>query len=310
MASEEDIPVKNFNEVFDLNKRLGKILIAGEEGSGKTLLSVCIAVGRMLRGPIDCWKSYERVEEFNKLGYKFSTDYEHLVFSNFEINCEGTKIPTFKNYDVDPFRIGLYCDEYQFDLFPPGTEFHLTEAHLIFNAYMWQYVRPEVTGYWTTTRQYDINLVADTNQPNKIVNTVRELFNRIFHLYDEVEHIFEKGVCVGHKFKVLEFRNNMTYTQYLKTGKEDNCKKYHLLVNVCRWNNYFHDRCKILHLKGREFEDFCIRQFKPVESIEDVEALSDSFGVIAPEGYYRKLSDFSKKKDKKFEEELEEEEVF
>lgn len=301
---------KTFSQVFNLNKRLGKILIAGDEGAGKTYLSIIIAVEKMLRGIVDCWKSYEKVDEYNALGYKFSKNYEHLAFANHDINCLGTKIPSFSSYTFDPFRVGLHSPDYNTDLFPPGATLFCTEAHMPFNAYMWQYVRPEVTAFWTTSRQYDISLVMDTNRPNMVVNTIRELCNRILYLYKEVEEIKKGNIVVGHRFYVLEFKSNGSFTTYLKTGKKENCEEYVLKIDTCRYQNYDTEMCRYLHLKGREIEDFCIKHFDKIQSLEDVEKFAESFGSVIPEGYYIKPGAKVKEKEKNEEVPEMEEDVF
>lgn len=302
---------KLLKDVINFSDRLGKILIAGEEGSGKTLLSTAIAVTKMLRGMEDCWRSYEQVEEYNKMGYNFSTNYEHLVFANHKINCSGTKIPAFDSHAVDPFKLGLHCDNYDFDFFPPGSTFFITEAHIPFDAYMWDYVRPEVRAYWTTSRQADISLVMDTNRPKQIVNFIRDLCNIILHCYKKVEEIKDlKGIVVGHKFFILDFRSPRAYERFLETNKEENCEKYELIVHKCYYENYDSKMCRYLHLKGRINDDFYINHIPKVETIEDVETLSGSFGFFAPDGYYVKKSDKLKKKEEQKEENLDDDIVF
>ena len=69
----------HFNKFMDLSKRQGKVLICGEEGAGKTLLSTYIGIEKMLMGVQDCWKSYERVDRYNDLGYNFSKNYIYIL---------------------------------------------------------------------------------------------------------------------------------------------------------------------------------------------------------------------------------------
>ena len=265
---------KSFKQFIDVSKRLGKILICGDEGTGKTLLSVSIAVEKMLRGMEDCWESYKQVDEYNKMGFNFSKDYDHLVFANHDITSKYTKVPDRKSYKVNPFKVGLFDDEFQTDLYPPGATFFITEAHIPFNAYMWQYVRPSVTGYWTTSRQYNVSLVMDTNRPNMVVNTIRDLCNR-FIVCLGAEEIKKEQFVVGHKIHVIEFKNNGEFTHYLQTGKKDNGEEYIIRINACRYENYDSHLCRFLHLKGRELEDFCIEHFPEFKSIEDIECFGE-----------------------------------
>lgn len=286
---------KKFSEVFDLRKRLGKILFAGKEGSGKTLAMAILGVEKMLRGQEDCWQSYDEVDEYNELGYNFSKNYEHLVYSNVDMNCDYTEIPSFKSYEVDPFRLGLYSGDYETDLLPPGACVFVDEAHVPFNAYMWQYVRPEVTGYWTTSRQYDISLIMATNRPKQVVNFIRELCNRIFYFEDNVEEVKKNGEVVGYRFPTLEFNDNACFEAFLRTGKKENCDEYIMTYNQCRYPNYDTRKCRFLHVRGREFADFVAKHYEEIKTIEDVERLYKRFGFDIPEGYYLKPSEKAKK---------------
>ena len=292
---------------MDLSKRQGKVLICGEEGAGKTLLTTYIAIQKMLRGMEDCWKSYEKVDKYNSLGFKFSKNYEHLCFSNFDINCSGTRIPSFKSYVVDPFRLGLYCEDYETVMLPPGAFILLTEAQRVLNAYKWQYIRPEIRGYWETSRQYGIEIICDTNQPNLIYSGMRSLFNRVIYLYDFVEEIKDKdGIVVGHKLYVKDFKRYSFFERYLQSGKEELVNaSYCLILNKCVYPNFNSYQCEMLHLKGREEEDFNITHFPEIKSIADIEMFAENFGLYAKDGYYVKPGYLKKMKEDVEEQETE-----
>lgn len=287
---------KSFEKAFDLSKRIGKILICGEEGAGKTLLSTYISIQKMLRGQVDCWKSFELVDIYNSLGYHFSKNYEHLLFSNFDINCSGTYIPDRKSYVVDPFRLGLYCSDYETDLVPPLAFIVITECQRVFNAYMWNCIRPEVRAFWETSRQAEIELLMDTNQPELVYKGMRELCNRIIYLYQKTEEIKDRdGVVVGHKLFVKEFKKYNQFVKYLDTSNEKLIdEEYELVISKCVYQNYDSYQCRMLHLKGRAEQDYIIRNFPEVKSVEDVEKFVENFGLTAPEGYYVKPSQLKK----------------
>lgn len=283
---------KKFEQVFDLSQRQGKVLICGEEGAGKTLLSTYLGIQKMLRGQLDCWKSYDKVDSYNNLGYKFSKNYEHVVFSNFDINCSGTFIPDRKSYVIDPFRLGLYCEDYETQVIPPLSFVILTEAQRVFNAYMWNYLRPEVRAFWETSRQADVELVMDTNQPELIYKGMRELCNRVLYLYEKTEEIKDKdGVVLGHKLFVKEFKKYKHFEKYYETNNENLIfEEYVLIIPKCVYKNYDSYQCRLLHLKGRSEDDYIFEYFPEIKSIEDVEVFASNFGLIPREGYYVKAS--------------------
>lgn len=288
----------HFNKFMDLSKRQGKVLICGEEGAGKTLLSTYIGIEKMLMGVQDCWKSYERVDRYNDLGYNFSKNYEHLVFSNFDINCLYTHIPSFKSYVVDPYKVGFHCKDYETTPLPPYSFLILTEAQSIFNAYLWNYFRPEVRRYWETSRQTEVEIIIDTNSPNLIYKGMRELLNRIIYLYAPVEEIKDKnGIVIGHKLYAKEFKKYNQLEKYFETNNEKLVKEeYVLILNRCVYPNYNTKQCEYLALKGREMDDYIIEHFPEIKTVEDVETFVSNFGLYMPEGYLIKSSDFLKKK--------------
>ena len=115
--------VIKFKDFINYEKRIGKMIITGVEGSGKTMLLTRIGVGKMLHGQQDCWKSYDVVDEYNAMGFNFSKNYEHLAFSNIDMNCAGTYIPDRKVYRCSPYRIGLFDEDFETIPYPPYSLF-------------------------------------------------------------------------------------------------------------------------------------------------------------------------------------------
>lgn len=303
---------KTFEEFIDLDKPIGKMFITGKEGSGKTLLSAYIGVEQMLRGLQDCWKSYDSVKEYNDLGYDFETNYEHLCVSNFDINCSGTKQPLQKAYVVNPYKVGLWSEEYDTDFFPPGTCFHFTEAHQVFNSHRWMFVRPEVKNFWTTARQAKYNGVFDTNRPNEVISDIRELCTRFLYLYKKLDDIYKDGILVGHRLYVREFEGWEQFLSSQKSKNSCNFEEYTLVLKRNTRPNYDSYFCKYLHLKGRFGQQFRMEHFPEIKTVDDVENFGDIFGLSPPEGYYVKPSKYTEinKVDEKSQEDLSDEDSF
>lgn len=290
-----------FKDFINYNKRLGKVIISGDEGTGKTLLLTMIANGKMLHGLQDCWKSYKQVDEYNKLGFNFSKNYEHLCFANFDINCSGTNIPNRKVYRCNPYRLGLFDKLFKTDFFPPYSLFCITEAYNIFNAYLYDKFRDSFKGFIKTCRQGKYDFVLDTQYFGDICTIFRRITNRFIYLEREVEMIENKeGVVVGHKLHVIEWHSNRDVEYFERTTKKQNCKEYDLIIDKCLFKNYDTEFCKYLHLLGRENQDFLIEHFKTIENIEDLDNFGEKFGTIAPEGFF--LTNKIKKENKQLSE--------
>lgn len=277
---------KTFEEFLKIDERIGKMLICGLEGYGKTLLLSYIAVEKMLIGQQECWKSWEIIDKYNALGYNFSKDFEHLVFVAFiEVNCQGTDIPTRKSYDLDPFRIGLYDENYDTDIYPPYANLFIPEAQTVFNSYKQNSMRPEFFRFFETSRQARLSLILDSQRPILIAKNVRDLINRFIILTKPVEHLKNnKGEAIGHKLFILEFHSNLGLETWVKTGKKTDFEEYELILNRCMFNNYDSYFFEYLHLQGRENQNFRIIEKETISSIDDVENIAS---MTAPDGFYK-----------------------
>ena len=291
---KEKIPTITFNEFIDINDAFGKILIIGLEGFGKTLLLSYIAVEAMLNGRNDCFKSWQVVDRYNKLGFRFSKNYEHLCFTAFiTVNCKGTNIPGRKSYDFDPFHFGLYCEDFDTYLYPPYAHLFVPECQRVWPSYKSEYIRAEVYGKMETGRQSKFDLIADAQRLMMIAKPIRDLFGRILILKSKVKHIKNnKGVVIGHLLHIIEFNSNASAESYVNNGQNKDGREYYLKLDRCIFNNYLSDYFEFMSLIGREKQDFRIVEHLDIRSIVDINKMSS---ILMPEDY---LVPRFKKKDK------------
>ena len=279
----------SFNDFIDYDKRIGKILISGDEGSGKTLLLTRIAIGKMLHGLEDCFNSYEAVDEYNSLGYRFSKNYDHLCFANFDINCKGTEIPHRKVYVVNPYRLGFYDPNYYTDFFPPFALFCITEGKNYFDAYEWDKFPSRYVSWIKTMRQARYDMAIDSQTFGDICTAYKKITNRFIYLEKECEEICDsKNNVIGHKLFVIEWHHLRDIEYFERTTKKQNCDEYELIISdMCVYNNYDSYYCRLLHLHGREDQDFRIEHFPEIKSLGDIEYFADEFGFTVPDGFYK-----------------------
>lgn len=287
---------KNFNQFINYDKRIGKMIIAGDEGAGKTLLLVRIAIGKMLHGFEDCCKSYEAVDEYNSFGYRFSKNYDHLCFANFAINCKGTEIPHRRVYGFNPYRLGFYDPQYLTDFYPPYTLFCGTEAKNFLDAYEWDKFPNRYVSWIKTMRQARYDMAVDSQSFGDICTAFKKITGRFIYLHKECEEILDsKGNVIGHKLFVIEWKHWRDVEYFERTTKKQGCEEYELIIDgICLYENYDSYYCRLLHLKGRENQDFRIEHFPEIKTIEDINAFADEFGFSVPDGFYKTKN---KKKD-------------
>lgn len=275
---------KRFDEFIDVKKPFGKIFICGLEGYGKTLLLSAIAVKCMLNGLNDCFKSHEIVDRYNTYGYNFSKNYEHLVFCAFiGINCSGTHIPDRISYDFDPFHFALYCEDYETDIYPPYSHLFVPEAQRVWPSYKAEQIRAEVLGKMETGRQAKFDLVFDAQRLMMVAKPIRDLCNRIIFLEEKVEEIKDvKGVCIGHRLHIVEFKSNREAENFVNNPNSKFGEHYTLRIDKCMYDNFMSSYFEYMSLIGREEQDFRIVEHKEIETIEDIENMTS---ILMPEGF-------------------------
>lgn len=262
----------HFKDFIDYNKRIGKLLIFGVEGSGKTLLLTQIAIGKMLHGFEDCLKSYEQTDYYNSLGMHLDKNYEHCCFSNFDIKCLNTYMPDRRSYVCDPFKLGFFRDDYETDFYPPETLFVITEGFNYFNAYMYDKYHPTFISYLKTSRQAKIDWAVDSQELGDFCTKFRRICNRFIYLEKKTEEIKNiKGEVVGHKLFVVEWNAYRDVAVFEKTTKKQNCKEYTLILDQSIYGCYDTEFCKYLHIKGRENQKYHIEHHPEIKSIADIE---------------------------------------
>lgn len=296
----------HFKDFINYDKRIGKMLIVGLEGTGKTLLLSRIAIGKMLHGFEDCVKSYGQTDYYNSLGMHLSKNYQHCCFSNFDIKCVNTIIPDRKSYVVDPFRLGFFREDYETDFYPPESLFCITEGFNYFNAYMYNKFHPTFIGYLKTGRQARIDMCADSQEFGDFCTKFRQICSRFIYLEKETEPIFDaKGILVNHRLFVVEWKNYRDVNVFLKNGTRQNCKTYELLLDMPCWGSYDTEFCKYLHLKGRERQDYRIEHHPEIRSIDDIESAS-VINFTPPAGFLSATTNVKNRKNEDLEEDLDE----
>lgn len=276
---------KHFKDFIDYDKHIGKILIVGLEGTGKTLLLSRIGIGKQLHGFEDCVKSYAITDYYNSLGMHLSKNYNHCCFSNFEIKCVNTIMPDRKSYVVDPFRLGFFRDDYETDFFPPETLHCITEGFNYFNAYMYNKFHSTFISYLKTGRQAHISFAVDSQEFGDFCTKFRQICNRFIYLDKEVEHVYDsKGNLSNHKLFVVEWRSYRDVNVFMKTGKRQNCEEYVLYLDMPCFGSYDTEFCKYLHLKGRENQDYRIEHHPVIHTLEDIESNS-IINFSPPDGF-------------------------
>ena len=278
----------HFKDWLNYSKSIGKMIIAGDEGTGKTLLLTRIGIGKIQYKLMDIARSYEAVDEYNQFGLGLEKNYNHLCFANFRVNCLYTEMSGLESYKVNPYRLGLYDEDYETDFYPPYALFCITEARNYFNAYLYEKYQDWFVNFIRTCRQGSYDIVLDTQRFADIFVGFREITNRFIYCHEKVTHLYDKdGNCIGHKLHIIEWKSHRDVEVFNNITKKQNCEEYDLILDFCLFENYDSKFCRFLHLYGRMGQQFKIEHFPELKSYEDILNFAEDFGLIAPEGFYK-----------------------
>lgn len=193
-------------------------------------------------------------------------------------------------------------------MYPPYALLLVYEGKNYFNSYMYDKFRETFVSNWKISRQIKHDMVIDTQYFNDIATPFRRITNRFIYLHKPCTEILNsKGECIGHKLYVYEFNNNRDVEIFENTGKKQNCKEYTLVVNMCMYDKYDTDSCRVLYLKDRESQDFRLETFSDISSVDDIEEGLSVTDFAVPEGFYKSKNN-GKVKDKSADEDIEDEE--
>lgn len=228
-------------------------------GLGKTMLLVYLMQLAMFQTVHSVTYSYDEVDSINECGFHFTKKYEHLCFTNFDINCLGTEYPFLRSYVASPYEVGFEFNGMT-KPFPPSSVFGFTEFQNYFPSSMNDYIRKEYLMKYQTSRHDNLTFVVDCQRPTDVAKKIRDLFN-IFIECCGVQEVVKDGYIIGHKWKVKIIYGALNLELYMKNHDNSLCEETTIF---CPWflyscyDSYF---CKMLHYKGFENTDFEIRHF-------------------------------------------------
>lgn len=262
----------DFNNIDFYNSH--RLLVYGPCGSGKTLFCCNLVQCAMIQSSQFVYNVYAEVDDLNSNGFKFSKNFEHLVFSTFEVNSVGTGIPNLRTYKFNPYYFG-FSGKFKTIPYPPHSIFCIDELQNYYPSNMNDYIRPEVLRKWQTSRHDGLTIIGNVQRPQDIAKKIRDIFDYYIQCYDYQE-IIKDNVCCGHIWTLRIIDNNLALEEYLRTNNKDLCTEIKFRVNRCLYYNYDSYSCKHLHYKGFENSDFEIEHFNSINN--DV--------LTTPDGYY------------------------
>ena len=244
---------------IDFSKSQG-IFIWGDVGHGKTLLMAKLFQDCMLQSVNYKYLAYDEADYLNSIGFNLSKRFEHLAFGNFEVDTCGRFIPDLVSYIFNPYRLGLQSNKYLTHLTPSYATHFYTEFQNYAPSEMNDYLRPDFVRVFQIRRHLKIGFVVDAQRPTDVAKKIRSMFTTFIECVN-VEHLYDGGDCVGHKWTLRVINNSRMLDEYLRTNNKSLCEEITYTFDKCLFYNYNSLFCENLHYKGRENQDYYIKHF-------------------------------------------------
>jgi len=147
-----------------------------KRGLGKTSLNTAFAIWEM-RDKQNYENGLAEIELLeSEMGRTFERPTQpHFVYSDYEINDNGKYTLGVSTYPFNPFRFKLPNKNSRYDIFPPGSFFHINEAQTKYNSRKFKKFAMEVSGAYEGSRHPGFTLTLDGLGLTSIDSKIRDI---------------------------------------------------------------------------------------------------------------------------------------
>lgn len=238
-----------------------------KRGLGKTSLNTAFAIWEM-RDKQNYENGLAEIKILeSEMGRTFKRPTQpHFVYSDYEIQDNGKYSKGLSTYPFNPFRFKLPNNKSRYDIFPPGSFFHINEAQTKYNSRKFKKFAMEVSGAYEGSRHPGFTLTLDGLGLTSIDSKIRDIVDE-FILVKKMEHEFIYNRIVKTIWTCLFFNDIESAEKYEQT-KDDSLGE---LVTYtydfgCIFDNYNQRGNKKAFYRGAEKKDF---EYKTWDEIDD-----------------------------------------
>ena len=263
--------------------------ICGLPRKGKTALLTYFAIQSMIDTShyID---GVNKIKELNNGGYKFTLPPKHhLVYSNYDIIYKSYDYGTMPTYKFNPFYMGLPNMQHPTLLFPPHSQFFITEGQRPLNSRMSFVLSDFVSQFYETGGHYGCNFCIDCQRLNLLDANIRELMELVIEVQSIDYKLNYNGECVKTVWRTKEFNSCFDYDNYLASGKQKGgqARKYIFKGDIRKFYNSFY--CFPNYLKDANTRDFTYQLSHNVaNTVEAIQQFNFENPIEVPPTYYKK----------------------
>lgn len=188
-----------------------------KRGIGKTSLNTCFAIQEMLDSDL----FQESLFEIESLKAKYNRDFTlpdvpHFIFSNYAISYTSPYGEVVKTWGFDPLKFKWPGPNEEYDIFAPGSHFHITECQTVYNSRMFKKFSKSVYALYEASRHVGFSVTLDGLGLDTIDKRIRSIVDFFITTIDFQQTVYE-GRIVSSTWKCLVFDNIYSAEQYEQT---------------------------------------------------------------------------------------------
>ena len=194
-----------------------RLIYGKKRGLGKTSLNTAFAIWEMFdkNNYINCLSEIELLKCEMGREFKLPTQ-PHCVFSDYEIwdNCKYSR--GLSTYPFNPYKFKLPNKKSAYDIYPPGSFFHINEVQTKYNSRKFKKFTMAVSGAYESSRHPNFTITMDGLGLTSVDSKIRGIVDE-FILVLSMDHEYLFGRVVKTTWHCLVFSDIESAEAYEST---------------------------------------------------------------------------------------------
>lgn len=244
-----------------------RFIYGNKRGVGKTSLNTAFAIWEMrdINNYRSCLAEIDVLE--SELNRPFKRPIQpHSVYSDYEINDNCKYSQGLTTYPFNPYRFKLPNDKSSYDIFPPGSFFHINEAQTKYNSRNFKKFAMAVSGAYEGSRHPNFTITLDGLGLTSIDLKIRSIVDEFINVQG-MRHTFQFSRIVKTTWHCIVFNDLVTAEEYEKTHDESLGEVREYIFDLgCIFNCYKCRGNKLAFYRDAKTKDF---EYKLWDEIDD-----------------------------------------
>lgn len=184
-----------------------RFIYSNVRGVGKTSLNTVFALNEMLdrNAFLNSMQEISILEQELKRTFKKPTQ-PHFVYSDYEINDNHKYSKGYSSWPFNPFKFKLPNNQSEYDIYAPGSFFHISEAQTKYDSRKFKKFMNAVSSAYESSRHAGFTITLDGLGLTSIDLKIRKIVDE-FILVESLEHSLYDGRIVKSTWHCRIFNN-------------------------------------------------------------------------------------------------------